>query len=110
VLEDLERLWHTRSQEDSKLAWLLSRFAYRKLIVAILTKAIEHNVPVVFVDPRNTSKVCPRCGSHVKFIRRLGYCCKCGLVADKDKIAVLNLTYRAIQALAPCQGHGASTR
>jgi len=110
VLEDLEGLWHTRSQEDSKLAWLLSRFAYRKLITAILTKAIEHNVPVMFVDPRNTSRTCPRCGSYIEFVHRLGYCKKCGFVADRDKIAVLNLTYRAIQTLAPCQGHGAPTR
>ena len=42
------------------LADNLSRFAYRKLLHAIEAKAVEYNVPVVYVEPRNTSKTCTR--------------------------------------------------
>jgi len=61
ALEDLEKLWLNSSQKSSSLADKLSRFAYRKLQLAIITKAIEYSVPVIFVDPRNTSSTCPRC-------------------------------------------------
>ncbi len=46
VLEDLEKLWFNSSQKSSSLADRLSRFAYHKLQLAIITKAIEYNVPV----------------------------------------------------------------
>ena len=52
VLENLDRLWFNASQKSKTLADKLSRFAYRKLQSAIMTKAIEHNVPIVLVDPK----------------------------------------------------------
>ncbi len=96
ILEDLEKLWFVRSQEDSKLAWKLSRFAYRKLQLAIITKAIELNVPVVFVDPRETSSTCPRCGNKLEYVYRLGYCTKCCFIADRDTIGAINLYLRVL--------------
>ncbi len=94
ILEDLEKLWHVRSQNSSRLAWLLSRFAYRKLQQAIITKCVEYNVPIIFVDPRNTSRTCPRCSSEIEYIHRLGYCRKCGLIADRDTIGAINIYLR----------------
>jgi len=55
VLEDLDRLWFNTSRKSSRLADKLSRFAYRKLQLAIITKALEYNVPIVLIDPRNSS-------------------------------------------------------
>ncbi|RLG85546.1 MAG: hypothetical protein DRO18_05655 [Thermoprotei archaeon] len=37
------------------MADTLSRFAYRNLQLAIITKAREYNVPIIFVNPRDTS-------------------------------------------------------
>ena len=91
VLEDLTGLWHNASQRSSDLADKLSRFAYRKFINAIVTKCIEYNVPVVFVDPRGTSSICPKCGNELEYIYRLGYCRSCGFIADRDSIGVLNI-------------------
>ncbi len=49
----MEKLWFNTSKKSSNLADRLSRFAYRKLQLAVMTKAIEHNVPIVFVNPEN---------------------------------------------------------
>ena len=94
VLEDLKKLWSVKSQTSSRLAWKLSRFAYRKLQLAIVTKAIEYNVPVFFIDPRNTSRTCPRCGNKLQYIHRLGICTKCGLKTDRDTVGAINIYLR----------------
>ena len=91
VLEDLDRLWFNASKKSSSLADKLSHFAYRRLQLAIITKAIEYNVPIVFVNPRGTSSTCPRCGAKLSHIHRLAVCKKCRFKADRDTIGALNI-------------------
>jgi len=104
VLEDLEKLWFNASIRSSNLADKLSRLAYRKLQQAILTKAIEYNVPVVLVNPKNTSTTCPRCGSKLVYSHRLAMCEKCGFIADRDSIGATNIYFKALKHLAPRLG------
>jgi len=104
VLEDLEKLWFSSSQKSSSLADKLSRFAYRKLQLAIMTKAIEHNVPIVFVNPKGTSSTCPRCGTKLSYDHRLAICRKCGFIADRDVVGAINIYIKAKKTLAPCLG------
>ncbi len=82
----------------------MSRFAYRKLQLAIITKAIEYNVPIVFVNPRNTSIACLRCRAKLSYIRRLAICEKCRVIADRDKVGAMNIYLKTIQVLAPRLG------
>ena len=91
VLEDLEKLWFNVSKKSTSLADKLSHFAYRRLQLAIITKAIEHSVPIVFVNPRGTSSTCPRCGAKLSYIHRLAVCKKCRFKADRDTIGALNI-------------------
>ena len=102
VLEDLEKLWFNASQRSPSLADRLSRFAYRKLQHTIITKAIEYNVPVLFINPRNTSSTCPRCGNKLSYNHRLAICRNCGFVADRDTAGAMNIYLKAIQTIAPC--------
>ena len=104
AIEDLSKLWHSRSGNGGKLAWLLSRFAYRKLQQAIVTKAIEHNAPVVVVDPGGTSTTCPVCGAKLRSNGRSVYCQKCGLRLDRDYAAAINIHSRAITMLTGMRG------
>ena len=71
VLEDLEKLWFNSSQKSKTLADKLSRFAYHKLQHAIITKAIEYNVPIIFVNPRGTSTTCTKCRNKLSYNHRL---------------------------------------
>ncbi|MEM1607172.1 MAG: zinc ribbon domain-containing protein [Candidatus Bathyarchaeia archaeon] len=45
------------------------------------------NLPVKYVNPKNSSKVCPLCSGSMK-------CEECGLTIDRDIVAVLNLQMR----------------
>jgi putative transposase len=104
VLEDLEKLWFNSSRKSKTLADKLSRLTYRKLQLAIITKAIEYNVPVIFVNPRNTSSVCPRCGAKLVYNHRLGICRKCRFIADRDTVGAMNIYFRTLRILAPRHG------
>ena len=104
AVEDLERLWHNASRKTARLADALSRFAYRRLLDAIITKAVEYNVPVILVDPRDTSRTCPRCGAKLVYWHRLGVCPVCGFTADRDTIGAMNIWLRAFEPRAPSPG------
>ena len=104
VLEDLDKLWFNASKKSSSLADKLSRFAYRKLQLAIVTKAIEYDVPIMFVNPRNTSSTCPRCGAKLSYNHRLAICRKCGFIADRDTVGAMNIYLKALKHLAPRLG------
>lgn len=104
VLEDLEKLWFNASRKSSSLADKLSRFAYRKLQLAIITKAIEYNVPIIFVSPKGTSTTCPRCGAKLTYDHRLAICRKCKFVADRDTVGAINIYLRAHRRMSPLRG------
>ena len=56
-------------------------------------------VPVVLVDPRNTSRECPECGliDRRNRPRRDVFCCqRCGLAGPADHIAARNIAGRAV--------------
>ena len=100
AVEELDKLWHNASQKSSSLADRLSRFAYKKLIQAIEAKCVEYNVPLVYVDPSNTSRACPRCDSPLRYWHKLAVCPLCGFKADRDTVGVMNIYKRALQPLA----------
>jgi putative transposase len=78
---------------DPVLRHRIYQAGFRGVIKAIEEKCLERRVPVVKVDPRNTSSICPFCGS--KLMRgnapRQLKCPKCGFKAGRDVVAVLNL-------------------
>ena len=86
--------------KSSGVRWKLALFAYRRLQFAVIVKAIENNVPVIVVDPRNTSSTCPRCGSRLVYVHRLAICRRCGFRRDRDTIGAMNIWLRALQAYA----------
>ncbi len=110
VLEDLEKLWYNSSRKLTSLADKLSRFAYRKLQLAIITKAIEYNVPILFVNPKGTSSTCPRCGNRLSYNHRLAICRKCGFMTDRDTVGAMNIYLKALKYLAHAMGRGAPTQ
>jgi len=55
---------------------------------------------VVFVNPRNTSKQCSRCGQLVeKTLSDRVHRCSCGLVLDRDENAAINILALGLQSL-----------
>ena len=104
VLEDLEHLRDSINGKTDSVRWKLTLFAYRRLQHAIIAKAIEYGVPVIIVDPRDTSSTCPRCGSRLTYIHRLAVCETCGFISDRDVVGSMNIWLRAVQACAGLPG------
>jgi len=99
ALEELTDLIEEMNNTSKKTRWKLSHLDYRTLQNAIVTKAIEYNVPIYFIDPRGTSKLCYRCESELVFHGRLGICPKCGFIADRDKNAAMNIREKMWESL-----------
>ena len=76
----------------------LSNWAFFDLRAKIEYKAKQVGLPVVHVDPRNTSRTCHECGCIDKTNRRSQSsfkCVTCGHVANADHNAALNIRSRA---------------
>jgi len=97
-----------RDVRDPVLRHRIYQAGFKGMIKAIEEKCLEREVPVVKVDPRNTSSKCPFCNS--KLMRgsapRQLKCPKCRFRAGRDVVAVLNLekkylTFKGLVPLAP---------
>lgn len=68
-------------------------------------KAAEAGRQVVFVNPRNTSKMCSRCGQLVeKTLADRVHTCSCGLVLDRDENAAINILSSGLRGLGLAPG------
>jgi len=78
----------------------LIALGYRRLAFWVDWQAEKNGVPLLVVDPAGTSSTCPRCGAELVEVgyRRLR-CPNCGLEADRDSIAVLNIEGRALSQM-----------
>jgi putative transposase len=75
--------------------------AWNQFIQFTVYKAEEAGRTVAFVDPRNTSKMCSRCGQIVekKLSDRIHHCHSCGLSLNRDLNASYNILRLGIQSL-----------
>jgi putative transposase len=104
ALEDLtkirERVTVRREQRRARHSW-----AFRQLRAFIAYKAAQAGVPVVAVDPRNTSRTCSVCG-HCEQANRPDQahfrCRSCGYTAAADTNAAVNIASRAARQTAYC--------
>jgi transposase len=83
------------------MRWLLGNWAFDQLKQFIRYKATMAGIPVVEVDPRNTSRTCSSCGHCAKENRKSQSqfrCLECGLMLNADFNAALNMKARAEQS------------
>ena len=101
-LEDLsgirERTTVRKSQRRQHHSW-----AFHDLRQKIEYKAALAGVPVIPVDPKNTSRTCPICGcvdKRNRFTQSKFSCIRCGFSGHADTIAAVNIGRRAARLLA----------
>jgi len=83
--------------KDPQLRHRVYQAAFKGVQRAIEEKAREYGVPVIYVDPRNTSRVCPIHGAEIIYGRdRHGTCSKGGETWHRDVVACYNLLLRAL--------------
>lgn len=76
----------------------LHSWSFYQLRAFVEYKAALAGVPLVLVDPRNTSRTCPACGCIDKANRRSQdsfLCVSCGFAGRADHIAAINIGRRA---------------
>jgi IS605 OrfB family transposase len=101
-LEDLtgirERTTVRKSQRRQHHSW-----SFHDLRQKIAYKAVLAGVPMILVDPENTSRTCPICGCVDKRNRPTQSkfsCIRCGFSGHADTIAAVNIGRRAARLLA----------
>ncbi|MGC8516258.1 MAG: RNA-guided endonuclease InsQ/TnpB family protein, partial [Thermoplasmata archaeon] len=97
AIENLEGMrMRTTVRKGSR--YIHNSWAFHQLRMFIEYKAREAGIPVIAVDPHNTSRECPGCHSISKRNRpeRSHFrCISCGLDGEADFIASLNIRNRA---------------
>ncbi|OPY54825.1 MAG: putative transposase [Methanosaeta sp. PtaU1.Bin060] len=83
------------------LAKSIGDVAWNMLVNITSYKAASAGSMVVLVDPRNTSKMCSRCGILVEkdLSERTHNCSQCGLSLDRDWNAAINILRLGTQSL-----------
>ncbi|MEM0172846.1 MAG: transposase [Thermoproteota archaeon] len=121
VLEDLPKNFQDKALKKNGLksfdAHRLMQTAIRGIQKRIVEKALEHGVKVEFVNPKNTSRTCPKCGASLTLMtsnaQRKGWqprilsCSKCGFTHDRDVIAAWNIAKKLDVSLMPWGSKGA---
>ena len=112
VLEDLTGISTTKTKKKRKSRKSKSKrwnrrfhgWAFDTLQQMIESKCHSLGIKVQWVDPRQTSQRCPRCG-HISAENRKTQACfrctSCGYQDNADKVAARNLTELALEVWAP---------
>jgi IS605 OrfB family transposase len=83
--------------KDDQLRHRIYQASFKGVQKAIEEKAREHGVPVVYVNPENTSRACPIHDSLIVYENgsRIGICSRGGELWHRDVVACYNLLLRA---------------
>jgi IS605 OrfB family transposase len=103
ALEDLEGVRGRTTARGGDARNRLSGWSFHQLRGFISYKATDAGIPVVLVDPRNTSRTCSACGHCEKSNRKsqAEFLCKhCGFSANADWNAARNIRALAVSKAA----------
>jgi IS605 OrfB family transposase len=111
AIEDLNGLKDSRLNRRANRK--VKRTPYHLFKEAIQQVAWQNGIAVRLVDPKNTSKACPRCG-HVSRNNRKGqalfHCINCGYEVNADRNASYNIATRAVSMDQVSGGRAAVNR
>jgi IS605 OrfB family transposase len=86
--------------KNKQLRHRIYQSALKGELNAIIDKAREYGVPVLMVDPRNTSKTCPIHKAVIEYGEdRIGVCSKGGERWHREVVALINIYLKTLEAL-----------
>ncbi|MEM3101497.1 MAG: transposase [Candidatus Nitrosotenuis sp.] len=99
VFEDLKgiRKLYKRGNGQGNNKRKLNSWSFYELQRQVEYKAAWEGIPVKFIDPKRTSKLCPVCGGSLqedRQNRRKLWCSNCGKYMDRDVVASMNIAYK----------------
>jgi IS605 OrfB family transposase len=101
VLEDLTGIRkesRKKFKQPKKFRSSVNRWPFRMFQFFLEYKAQEAGIQVEYLDPKNSSRSCPRCG-HTEKSNRQGLvfrCLSCEYEDNSDRIGALNMSLRSI--------------
>ncbi len=91
-----------RARGSKRFKRMMASWAFRQLADMVVYKSKRIGIKVQFVDPRNTSKTCYKCG-HISRSNRISQanfqCVKCGYTCNADIQASRNIAEVGLNAL-----------
>jgi transposase, IS605 OrfB family, central region len=86
--------------KNKQLRHRIYQSALKGELNTIIDKAREYSVPILMVDPRNTSKICKIHKATIEYgENRIGICSKGGERWHREVVALINLYFKALEAL-----------
>ncbi len=101
ALEDLTNIRERASGFNKSMRWQMGNWAFAELAAKISYKAAAVGIPIVWIDPRNTSRTCSSCGHCDKANRKSQSrfeCLHCGFCANADYNASCNIARKGEEA------------
>jgi putative transposase len=92
-----------RLKVNRKTKKMLKGWSFRQLDTFIEYKAKLAGIKVIYVDPRETSKTCPKCRYCSRNNRRtqsVFKCRKCGYESNADRVGAMNIALKGTELLA----------
>jgi len=84
---------------DDQLRHRIYQASFKGVQRAVEEKAKEYGVPAIYIDPRNTSRLCPAHGAPIVYSNgsRVGRCSVGGELWHRDVVACWNIFFRALR-------------
>jgi putative transposase len=96
-LKGIRKLYKKGNGQGSKFRRKLNGWPFYELQRQVQYKAEWEGIPVYFVNPKRTSKLCPVCGGRLQedgLYRRKLWCNNCGKSIDRDVVASMNIAHK----------------
>lgn len=100
VMEDLKGLKESAKDKGKRFNRIVNNFPYYKLTHYVTYKANWEGIQVIKVNPKNTSKLCSRCGQEGKRINQGLFKCDCGYQVNADYNASKNIMLRSLEYIS----------
>ncbi len=112
AMENLKGIRERITAKGKQNRYLLHSWNFRLLQSLISYKAKLYGVPIVFVEPQNTSRTCPICGHASKNNRKTQEkfkCEFCGFEEHADFVGAINIAFKGLQSTSLMPPRGASS-
>jgi len=99
VYEDLQNNFRNKNEDFN---YKVHSWFYGKIINYLTNIANWSGIATIYVDPKDTSKKCPKCNGELKECNNTIHnleCKNCGFKDDRDWIAVANITKKFLMKL-----------
>lgn len=111
-LKGIRKLYRRGNGQGNEYRRKLNSWSFHELQRQIQYKAAWEGIPIGFIDPKCTSKMCPICGDRIQEDNqnlRKTWCGNCMMLMDRDVIASMNIAYKGWTRLIHPRGLSGET-